>query len=222
MLPLLLTLAHADATLSPALDAAFRLIETHGTLPLPALDRATDRRLRSGSTITSVTRRDGYPSVLGLRIVHAPTHEVWAALEDSDVLADPAVTERLVSTEANGDEIWYGRMALPLMLSDRQWLVRTRVNQRLHRSSGQTAYERSWTELPGAEQVGTPGAITIQRNRGAWQVVDLGKSRSLLAYQASTELGGDVPGWVVQQVAVAQVGRVLDRVAGATERVATP
>lgn len=228
---LLAALAAPTPALSTELDDILVEIAAHASAPLPALSSGDRRRLAAGDTVTTAGWTDGAYQVAGLRVVAAPRGAVWAAVHDPAVVADPSVRELRLSADQDGTELWYGRMVLPLGLSDRHWVVRSRVHRAIAEATDGRAWERAWHELDDALDLALPAlraghldgvreaevddAIVTPTNRGAWLTVRLSDGRTLVATHATTDLGGTVPAWLVRDVAQRQVRDLLLRVARA-------
>jgi hypothetical protein len=218
-----------------ALDQAIADLDARSDPPIFAGLSSSDRRLlEAGESITRSGWADGAFRVSGLRVVDAPRDRVWAAVHDPRVVGDPSVKELRLSAEADGTELWYGRMILPLGLTDRHWVVRSRVHVERALATSGRAWERAWSELSDGLDLARPAigaghlhgvtaadlddAIATPVNRGAWLVAELPDGRALLATHATTDLGGTVPAWMVRDVARRQLAQVLERVARASDQ----
>jgi hypothetical protein len=201
----------------------------HGiTLALGGGGAAWTREERSALTRGEVVAKVEGQRLVGARVVMAAQAQVWAAVHDPAVTADPSVVEVRLQADPSGTEVWYGRLSLPSPFVDRQWVVRSAIDLDLARQTGGQVWARLWTEvpdlgparaalararLPGTTPDQLDAALRVPKNRGGWMVVALDSGRTLVVATAETDLGGQLPGWIVRDLGRRQVVSLLDRVA---------
>lgn len=215
--------------------------QRHTALAVPLPGRAERKTLLDGKLLKTrlPPRQDAPDGAMFMVVTESSAVDLWLGSADGDHLGDG--DSELVSFDLpkRGDEMfrWYGFVDLPMPFSDRHFLIRTRINPALSQSTGGRIWERTWTlERDGAETMrprvargevaGVPlerfeAAIYVPANIGGWMTADLGDGRGLLAYHASTSLGGDIPDRLVNRTVYWTLGRIAESVKGLAARMPT-
>lgn len=194
--------------------------------PLPWLDDDQRARLVAGDVVRIVNRDadpDAPSSAVGLAVFHAARAAVWVAVQDPHATVDPALTEFVIEQKGPDHAIWYGYLDLPRPIHDRQWVVESTNNRPLATTAG--CWEHNWRLVPDGLDAarrflaeGGSTAVTAAQldqaiytpvNHGHWLLVPLPGDRTLVAYQATSVIGGSIPDWLVLQLAMSRLESVL-------------
>ncbi|MEZ4238282.1 MAG: hypothetical protein R3F59_19450 [Myxococcota bacterium] len=230
LLPALLGAAPAAA--APALqDEIARVLQTCSAAkyPLPAITAEQRAELDRSEVVRIVHHADDpeAPSTaVGIALLEADRNALWIAAQDPHAQVDPSLTEFVVEWLGVDDALWYGYLDLPRPIRDRQWVVSSGNNHPLARKTGDLCWEHKWTlvsdGLPRARAMvadGGIGGLTVEQldsavytpvNRGAWLMAPLSDGRTLVAYQATSVVGGAIPDWLVLQLTMSRLQSVLD------------
>lgn len=194
---------------------------------LPALSDAQLGDLLEGDCVRVLVPNpdpDGASMAAGVVLSSVPRDRLWLAAQDPHAQVDPDLTEFVVVERGPDAAMWYGYWDLPRPVRDRQWVVDSYNNHDLAKATGNAAWEHVWKLVPdGLERVramaGTPTARGIDAddldhaiftpvNEGSWSMIEVG-DRTLLAYQASSVVGGSIPDWMVSKLVMLRLESVL-------------
>ncbi len=195
--------------------------------PLPALDAAQLDELASGGVLRLLHHQDPeQPSTaVGVAVLRGSLPALWVAAQDPHAVVDPSLHEFVVRALGPDTALWYGHMDLPRPLKDRQWVVESTNTHALAAATGGGCWEHSWRlrpeQLPVAREAVASGihpaitpammddAVLTPVNHGAWLFARLDGERAVVAYQATTVVGGAIPDWLVAELARARLEEVL-------------
>lgn len=200
--------------------------------PLPELSPDQIASLVGSQVVRIVKHGDPKdPSTaVGIAILRGGRDALWIAAQDPHAQVDPSLDEFVVEWLGVDQALWYGHLDLPRPLRDRQWVVESGNNHGLARSTGDVCWEHRWSlvddGLPRARQMVAEGAaprVTLAQvddaiytpvNHGAWLMAPLssvlpGDDRVLVAYQATSVVGGAIPDWLVLQLSMSRLESVL-------------
>jgi hypothetical protein len=222
----LAALAFGAPTVSE-LRSAVQAYDAGAVHRLPKLSDDQLRSLTKGSCVRVLAPSDdpdGPSAATGLVLTDVPRSRLWIAAQDPHAVVDPDLTEFVVAEHGPDSATWYGYWDLPRPVRDRQWVVKSYNNHALAEASGGRAWEHVWSLVPdGLEAVrplvGQPQArgITDEQldhaiftpvNKGSWAMVEVG-DQVLLAYQASSVVGGAIPDWMVSKLVMMRLESVL-------------
>jgi len=229
MLVVAITAALAAPT-SAELEAAMQAYSAQAVNGLPTLTEAQRQDLIQGRCVR-VLRENPDPekpsAATGMILVKVPRPNLWIATQDLHASVDPDLTEFIVKPIGPDAAWWYGYWDLPRPVKDRQWVVHSYNNHDLAAATGGQAWEHVWSLVPdgldhvrsmvgeGAKRGIDAGdldhAIFTPVNEGSWTMLTLG-DHTLLAYQATSVVGGSIPSWMVQKLAMMRLESVLRRV----------
>ncbi|MEM6926219.1 MAG: hypothetical protein AAF602_04785 [Myxococcota bacterium] len=151
MLNVVVAAAPGEATLDTPIEQAFASCAPYATHAPPALDARDLRRLREGHVVQALERgKDKAPSAaVGIVLADASVTEAWLACQGPH--AEPGENpEFLVRELPRHQAIWYGYVALPWPLKDRQYVVKSRANISMAHATGNRCWEHAWQEFPQA------------------------------------------------------------------------
>jgi hypothetical protein len=206
-----------------------------GDLGLPELSPAELDVLASGSPLVMLYRdptaepgdKVRAMRVVGWQVVKAPRLLVWLSLlmgrEDSSARLQHVV----LSERPAGANVSYHHIDLPWPVQDRHWLLLSEQNVSLADDSHDDIWEHRWSLLPlddsqleAAYDSGDVPGLTrkvfedstyLSANQGAWIVFDLGAEGTLVAASIDIDLGGRLPGALVQSFAKHQMREFFEK-----------
>jgi len=225
----LLLLPTVALAATPAqLDAALLACALQPVHALPALSVDRKRSLLAGEVVRILQRskEDGAPSAaVGIAVLKASRDALWIAAQDPHIVVDDSLTEQRVENLGPDRNIWYGYYDLPRPFRDRQWVVDSRNNHTLAQVSEGACWEHPWSLVPdGLSRMRRwvsehpDGSITDAHldhalfapvAHGSWFMAPVAPGEVLVAYQAWSVVGGSVPDWVVLQIAMSRVEKLL-------------
>lgn len=115
---------------------------------------------------------------------------------------------RLVSSD-DGAFVVHTRIDLPAFFSDRD--IVTRGVSSIDPDTG--GHRIDWEAIEHAEVPPIDGTIRIVRSAGFWDFVPRGDGSSEAVYETYVDLGGSLPGWLVQPMMGKMVGGTFEDVA---------
>lgn len=236
MLALLLPVALAGP---PASELAAKLSQfnAHAVFPLPRLSPRQLADLSEGQPVRILERpAGGDVRAIGLMVVQADQRDLWVAAQDAHYVVTEGLVEwRMATGSQNGQATWYGHIDLPSPFKDRHWVVDVWNNHALHTATGGTAWEHPWklneAALPQARAAAAEGrirsisaerfdnSIVTERNRGAWIAVELDGPWALVAYHASTVVGGNIPDGLMARAVHIRMRSLLKTIANRAQTV---
>lgn len=193
--------------------------------PLPSLDVAQVGRLAVGEVVRVVLPNpdpDGASSAVGLAVLPGTLAELWVAVQDPHAQVDPSLTEFVIEQKGPDHAIWYGYLDLPRPIQDRQWMVESTNHHALAARTGNRCWEHNWRLVEqGVHDIGplvargeprgltgehVAGAIYTPVNHGQWLLAPLpGGTETLVVYQATSVIGGNIPAWLVLQLTMSRL-----------------
>lgn len=192
--------------------------------PLPPITADQRARLLAGDVVKIVHHAadpQAPSTAVGMALLDGGRDALWIATQDPHATVDPSLVEFVVAQEGADRAIWYGHMDLPHPITDRQWVV---ASQNTHRLAAGGCWEHHWTLVadglarvrPSVAAGQRPvtldqldGAIFTPVNHGNWLMSALADGRTLVAYQATSVIGGSIPDWLVLQLTMARLEAVL-------------
>lgn len=215
-------LASSEAEISAALERC-----AGARHPLPALSVSQRADLAAGKVVRILKHGDPHqPSTaVGLAVLSAPRDALWIAAQDPHAQVDPGLTEFVMRHIGPDHALWYGYFDLPWPIRDRQWVVESQNTHPLAASTEDGCWEHTWQLVPDALEEARPlvaagrargitleqfeGAIFTPVNHGSWIMAPLSEDRVLVAYQATSVVGGAIPDSLVVQLTMSRLESVL-------------
>ena len=225
--------ASAEPLSAPQLDAHVaslsKLLQMRRAAHLPSLSHRNYIDLAEGKGVLVEGARgaDGLVRATYFRVVDVAAWRLWLALSDSDHHEEfmPYIRESAVLEQGGGTKLAYQYMALPAGTKPRHWVIRSWDNSELWKASGETLWETYWSLEPGAEDLAAAyleegflehvelsdldEALYTATNEGYWLLVELSGDRTLVAYQAVSDIGGKVPTWLVNEIGPAGLKKLV-------------
>ena len=227
--------AHASAPeqTAPELDAHMaslaKLLQLRKAAPLPTLTHRDFLDLSEGVGVLKEGSpgSDGLIRATYLRVVDLAAWRLWLALSDSDHHEEfmPYILESAVLELGEAGKLAYQYMALPAGTKPRHWIIRSWDNGTLWDTSGRKIWETYWSLEPDAEELvlafmeeGLVDKVTAEEvedalytvtNEGYWLLVELSDDRTLVAYQAVSDIGGKIPTWLVNELGPAGLKKLV-------------
>ena len=188
----------------------------------PKISTQEYRDAALGKVPTGMVAVDGFSfkKAYGVRVFNLPIDTVWAALNDD--------RGKLVHTKLSHAELIRGTYCesgrrvfqfLPLpLVSDRWWVSDFVFNDTVHQRSGGRVREMFWksvdhqtlTKKPSQEWMDK--GIPVNFNEGAWFVVDIDGSSTLVEYYAWSDPSGYVPASLTNSLAAGGIKDTIDAV----------
>jgi len=178
---------------------ALRIAESPPTVPEEVF-----RKAARGKIATGLIDVEGHRAkkAYGVGILDVGIRELWAGINDET--SHPGWTAVTYAELVQGDICQTGRatfMFLPVpMVADRWWITHLVANDEIWRATDGQVRELAWSSSVDPEQVrseagrdviaqGIPLAFTI----GAWFLIALDESHTLMEYDIWTDPGGRIP-----------------------------
>ena len=221
----------------PELAAKLGQFNAHAEFPLPTLSARQLASLADGEVVRILERpAGGDVRAIGLLVVEADQRDLWVAAQDPHFVATEGLVEwRMASGPDNGKATWYGHIDLPSPFKDRHWVVSVWNNHALYQATGGLAWEHPWrldeAARPRARTAAAEGkirgitaerfddSIVTERNRGAWIALELEGPWALVAYHASTVVGGSIPDGLMARAVHIRMRSLLKTIANRAQTV---
>lgn len=188
----------------------------------PSFTEDDYRRAAAGHKVTGVLRVEGHTAKVGygLTVLDVGIDALWAGInsETAHLGLLPMSHVEIVSGTpcADGREVL---MVLPLpVVTDRFWINRNSYNGALSRASGGQMRELAWSSvadpanraMSAAGRSATDGLVPIGFNRGAWLLVSLDATHTLVEYHSWVDPGGSVPAGAASMFATSGIEDTFD------------
>jgi len=224
------------ATAAFGSDIAGRLSEiqplmVHRIAPNPPTIPATVwDDVAAGAIVTGVEALPGQRSRKGwgVALLDVPIDRLWWGLNDElhhqELLGLGHVEVVSGAPCADGRQVM---MMLPLpIVSDRWWVVENRYNTTLSDHSGQRVRELMWHDIPNpqaaalseAARAAIVDATLVASNVGAWLLIDLNGTSTLVEYHAWSDPGGSLPAAAASAIANASIAGTIEKMAEYAQR----
>ena len=217
----------ALAVSDPQLAETLAQFNAEAINPLPELSAGDRKRLLSSGVLKLMVHQpDGTLRVVGFILSDQPQKGMWLSTQDHHFSGGDAI-EAPVYLEPNRSS-WYALLDLPRPFKDRHWVIEIWDNLELARSSGGRFWEHPWRLNPDGVSVARPmvargevegldleafdNALYTPVNHGALVFIQLPDSHSLMAYDVTSVIGGNIPDRLVAEFVRAGMERSLRRV----------
>lgn len=183
------------AELAQAWTSIERAVEEHAMFPPGALGASWDEVARG--RVATLEHGD---TVVGVGVLPVARPAAWLSLtDDMPVARVEGLVEVRLEGRWSGPKVLYQLLDLPWPVADRHWVLDLRTNTAL--ASAANVWERAWRLAPTrlaegrahVDAAAYDAALPVERNDGAWLLVDLGAEGTLGVYQARVDLGGALP-----------------------------
>ncbi len=210
-----------------ALGAALQEFNTGARFPLPTLSEAQLERLLAGKVVKIREKQaDGGPQRgIGLLRTDVPRADVWLAVRDAHLSMMDELHERQLTPPEQMPAVWYQLLDLPRPFADRHWVIDVSDNHALARATGNRCWEHPWVlkpdgpaiaaeviaagRIPGVDVARGEDAIYTPVNHGAWIAVQLPDETTILAYHATSVIGGRIPDKLVADYMMLTLSNLL-------------
>ena len=215
MLALLTTLCGTAAAITDAVlvDTLSRF-NAAAQNPLPDLSAGQRQRLLSGEVIKQMSPQpDGTLRVVGYILTDLPRDSMWLSTQDHHFSGGEAI-EAPVYLENNRSS-WYALLDLPRPFKDRHWVIEIWDNVELAKQGDGAFWEHPWRLNPDGVSVARPmvergavegldlaafdDALYTPVNKGALVFIALPNAHSLMAYDVTSVIGGNIPDRLVAE-----------------------
>ncbi len=182
----------------------------HFSLPTLTAEQLT--QLQNGEVVTILDDSAGADAprrAVGLMLSEVSQRDLWLACQDPHAVLQSSTKELKTKVNADHSAHWYGFFDLPWPFSDRHWMVKSWNVQGVAKASNNKHWEHPWDLIPdGATQIrpfietGKLSGVTMDMvedaiytpvSRGAWVVMEIQSDVRLVAYHATTVVGGSIP-----------------------------
>jgi ribosome-associated toxin RatA of RatAB toxin-antitoxin module len=139
-------------------------------------------------------------------VVDAPADAIFRVLADVESypgVMPPTVGARRLHTD--GKATWYHMVIDPPVVSKRDYCLKITMSQ--HASGVLTSefvVDNDDSTCPAAAS----GVVRMVKNRGVWTLTPVDEHHTRVVYQAHTDPGGSVPGWIVNS----QTGKTMPKI----------
>ena len=187
----------------------------------PVIPKSAYSEALNGETVSGLVGVDGNPAAKGwgLKVLDLPIEQVWATVNDEGQQGGEKPVS--VSVLLEGGRWQEGRvvfqyMPLPFPISDRWWATRLHYASELFSVSNGTMWEMYWDDLTPTIQLPPPfaemveDAVGLAFTHGAWLLVPLDGSHTLVEYYVWSDPGGLLPAGPASRFAAGAVVDTLD------------
>ena len=198
----------------PALEAGSRM-------PLAQLDEEAFEQMARGDVYRyRRPESDIVDGAVGVAWVPYPVEDLWlGAIDDVHQHLADGLTETWLPGTVPGHKVLYQHFDVPAPFEDRHWVIVIDSNRPLYTSSGGLIWERTWVLDPRGDDalkdvpegtVDDPStAIWTPVNHGGWLLIPA-EGGSIVVYQVSTDIGGNIPEELVVRFAMASLGSMIE------------
>ncbi|MCB9680420.1 MAG: hypothetical protein H6733_03035 [Alphaproteobacteria bacterium] len=189
----------------------------------PAVPRSVYTEAAGGAVVTGLEQVEGHKAkqAWGVAIVDVPIARYWAAINDDASKVDYTrldYAEILRGTACGSPRRVFQFLPVPL-LTDRWWVIDIRANDALRTRSNGRVREQVWatdgdfaTPTPTATAWAAKG-MHIDFTRGAWLLIDLDGTSTLVEYYTWADPGGSVPAGLASSMAAGGIDDTIQSIA---------
>jgi hypothetical protein len=195
--------------------------------PLPELSAHQRQNLLGGSVLKLlVPQTDGTLRVVGLILTDQTQRRMWLSTQDPHFSSSEAIEAPIYQEDNRAS--WYAMLDLPRPVKDRHWVIQIWDNVALAKSSGGEFWEHPWRldpdgvatarplvergEVAGLSLEAFDAALYTPVNHGAMVFIALPYGYSLMAYDVTSVVGGNIPDRLVAEFVRAGMERSLREV----------
>jgi uncharacterized protein YndB with AHSA1/START domain len=147
--------------------------------------------------VTLQPAEGGLNEGIGRGVIDAPPERVFRAVTDLQHWDEfmPFVEESDARPQADGSILSFQRLALPTMIGERHFEIRSRS-----RREGRT-WIMEWSYVPKSGN--------IEAHRGSWTLAELAPGRTLAVLHLYTDPGGSAPDWAMDRATSKSLGWIF-------------
>lgn len=197
-------------------------LRTNRLVEAPKISSEDYRSAALGKVPTGMVTVEGYSykKGYGVRVFELPIDVVWAALNDDRgklTHTKLAYAELLGGNYCESGRRVFQFLPLPLV-SDRWWVSDFLFNTTIHERSDGRVREMFWKSIDPSTIEKKPTqkwmdkGIPVNFNEGAWFVVDLDGSSTLVEYYAWSDPSGYIPASLTNSLAAGGIKDTIDAV----------
>ncbi len=160
-----------------------------------------------------------FPGFRGRTTINASIERILAVMMDSTKHADwmyRCKESRILKEISDTEAVIYTRVDAPWPLWDRDAVMHTTMRYNANRTS--VVIEFRHANNPEKYKRTPKGVIRMPRLVGRYQLDRVGPSKTRVLYEAVSDLGGSVPGWIAnlgsREMPAITLSRLRDRVYG--------
>ncbi len=195
------------------------------TSEAPTIPESMYRQAAAGKTATALLEAPGTAAkkAYGVAVVDVPIDRLWAAINDD--VGKLAVTRLAYAEILEGSACAIPRtvfqyLPTPMIVADRWWVSDFSENQTAASSSEGRVRELRWrsdgkrTPSTGEAATWASKGVPLAFSEGAWWLVDLDGSSTLIEYFTWSDPGGNLPAGLVSSFSAGSISGVIEDVAG--------
>ncbi|MFK8053172.1 MAG: hypothetical protein AB8F65_09385 [Woeseiaceae bacterium] len=225
---------HTNASRQSTADTLVEY-QTQTGVSVTGLDAASLDTLNAGETVYRTVKLSGDTGqdstiirIVGYRLIDAARESLWLSALAYDGNYSKRLTEHLVGKTASGDALWYQHVNMPWPLRNRHWLISTRKNIELTRTTEGAIWEHQWElatnsrqqiaklarrkVVPGLSSEDFRKSILVPRNNGAWMMAETKTGKTLVVIHATMDMGGMIPDALVARSTKKQLMFMLEKI----------
>lgn len=185
--------------------------------PLPTFSSEDYRKAAQGKVVTGLLRVDGSSNKVGygMGVLNVGIDQLWAGINSETQHLDLLPVDYIEVIEGTpcADQRKVLMTASVPLITDRWWITQNTYNTAIHEASGGVMRELGWsspsdfasTPLRTAAQTATNRLVPIGFSRGAWFLLALDDSHTLVEYHSWVDPGGRVPSGAASMFATAGI-----------------
>lgn len=185
--------------------------------PLPTFSSDDYRKAAEGKVVTGLFRVEGSSNKVGygIGVLDVGIDQLWAGINSETQHVDLLPVDYIEVIEGSpcADHRKVLMTASVPLITDRWWITQNTYNTAIHEASGGVMRELAWasptdfanTTLTTAAQTATDGLVAIGFSRGAWFLVALDDTHTLVEYHTWVDPGGRVPSGAASMFASAGI-----------------
>lgn len=205
----------------------------YSSQPIPSPSSNQILAWQDGEVLTLLDSSAGLdqPSrAVGYLLSTASMRNLWLACQDIHFTQNSSAKEVVIYTYPDKKADWFGYLDLPWPMSNRYWVVSVSNNTTMAQATQNTHWEHPWklkeNGIQLANQYANQGklqsinidthmvedAIFTPVNQGAWIVIQIDSTYSMLIYHATTVVGGNIPRDFVTQLVKSSMEDMLQTI----------
>jgi hypothetical protein len=185
--------------------------------PLPTFSSDDYRKAAQGKVVTGLFRVEGSSNKVGYGVsgLDVGLDQLWAGLNSETQHVDllPVDYIEIIDGTPCADHRQVLMTASIPLITDRWWITQNTYNTAIHEASAGAMRELGWasptdfanTALSPAAQTATDGLVAIGFSHGAWFMLALDPSHTLVEYHSWVDPGGRVPASAASMFATAGI-----------------
>jgi hypothetical protein len=221
---LLLSIALAEDPSAETLRAVWveslPALQAHSRMPVITLEEGAFDELAKGEVVRFRRQEsDTVDGAVGVAWVPYSPEDLWlGAIDDVHQHLADGLTEQWLPGTVPGHKVLYQHFDVPAPFDDRHWVIVIDSNKPLYEASSSVIWERTWDldergtaaleDVPEDTVEAPEDALWTPVNRGGWLMIPC-EGGSLIVYQVSSDIGGNIPEEMVVRFAMASLGGMI-------------